>query len=111
MTPPPLRTVDEVCARLQISRATLDLLVKSRQLAAVDVSSHVARPDRRVQGLRARPELRFLDEDLDAFLRSRRTPVAAGDSLGARAAHARPVLVRRRAAAALTTPGAARYVG
>jgi hypothetical protein len=108
MTPAPLRTVAEVCARLQVSRATVDLLVKSRQLAAVDVSSHVARPDARVQGVRRRPELRFLDTDVDAFLAARRTPVTVAGVQPARPSLVRP---RRAPRQILEAPGAARYVG
>jgi excisionase family DNA binding protein len=99
-----LRTVAEACELLRIHRSTLDQLVKTKQLAAIDVSSRVARPDRRVKGIRTRPELRFREVDLEAFIQARRTAVLTTPPL----ARARTVVPA--AGRVLPLAGADRYM-
>lgn len=66
-----LRPVAYALEKLAVSRRTLKRLVESGQLAYVDVATRTpTRTDR--QGKWTNPELRFLDEDLDAFIARRR---------------------------------------
>ena len=95
-----LRTIAEACELLGVSRYRLDRFIKSRQLAAVDVSSRSHHMP--TKGLRRHAEWRFRDEDLDAFIQQRRQ---------APAAEVEPVVRPRRMTPVLQLEGADRYIG
>jgi hypothetical protein len=105
MSAPVLRDVAYVAARLCISEQGVYDLVFHKRIAVVRLGSGRG-------GRRGHAPLRFLDEDIDAFITSRREPAADRKPDAAAAAPPSPVRrVGRRAARVLELPGSDRYAG
>lgn len=99
-----LRDAAYAAKRLGVSVSNIYRLVSTHQLAYVDINTGVVPKKAAKPVTRNRHVMRFLDEDLDAFIARRRIPAIPREE--PRVPVAAPT---RRSAAVLQLPGADRY--